>query len=317
MTTIHGPIPTLYDGDGVESAVHGAEDLLRLARPSFVQVHSWDTGRGADLVRAILPNVVLVAGYGVDGIARQVALGERSVEEGIRTFRNLAGRASSAGCVRVVWNAEGAWKRAPGSTEKKRLSDLVRGALARVKSDLPDLVQWHTAYDHPGYHTTYNWADWLGPGSPVEVSLPQVYADPGDGKVAARGALGKREAAALASWKAMVKAGVIRPDAPDGTPEDLTDCDWRPYLQIHSVPCGDTVREAVKYPFACLWAMPTRVDAEGRAAFLALAELERRGYWGEGAVLRFQTDAKAAGKYAGKLDNDCGEKTRKALGLAI
>jgi hypothetical protein len=312
-----GPVPTLWDGDGIEAAVHDSRDLLLAARPDVVDVHTWSIRQGADLVRAILPDVRLVAGVGVDGIARQVALKQRTVAQGIATFHGLARQAADVGALGITWNAEVSYKRPPTRPEKARLHDLVTGALQDVKAAFPLLRQFHTSYDHPSYHPTYDWSGWLGEGSPVEASFFQVYAAPGDGRVMAhRGALPKRKARAFTSYQATVKARRIRPDAPDGTPGDLVDLDWRPYFQLHSVPGTDTVRESVRYPVVFLWALRSRTDAEGRLAFLALCELHRRGYWGAGGVGRFQTWARDQGLYTDRIDEDCGPKTRRALGLA-
>lgn len=302
-----GPIPTLWSADGIEAAWSAGDDLILEARPPAVQLHTWSPGRVAAEVLRLIPGARLLVGCGIDSIARDVALGRWSARKGIDQLLALAGRARDAGAEVVVWNAEASWKRPPSSDEARRLDDLIRQGLAAVAGRYRTLRQWHTSYDHPGYHSTYPWRAWLGPGSPIEASLPQVYAAPEGGLMAHRGALPAREARALASWGAAVRAGWITADDP-ATPA-LEGVRWLPYYQAHHVTTADAVASAVAHPLACLWAIPTRTDAAGRAAFRALCELHRRGWWGAGAVQAFQ---RSAGLTA---DGICGAKTLRALGI--
>jgi len=162
--------------------------------------------------------------------------------------------------------------------------EVIRAALGEVQSRWPALAQWHTSYDHPTYHSTYPWRAWLGEGSPVEVSLPQVYAAPAGGLMAHRGALPRREAAALASWAVAIRKGWIAPDDPS-TPvrEGVA---WRPYYQLHHVTALDTIASALAHPLACFWALRSRSDDEGRLALRVLCGLWRRGLWNVRAVQR-------------------------------
>ena len=303
------PIVTLWHGDGIDAALALSRDLLARVRPSCVQLHTWTPEAVASSVRRLLPGVDLIVGCGVDGLARAVAKSEQSVAGGVRSFVALALRAVSAGARAIVWNAEAGWKRPPTSDEAQRLDDLIRQGLAAVRAACPQLEQWHTAYDHPSLHSAYPWRAWLGAGSPIVRSLPQVYAAPGDGLRAHRGALQAREARALASWGAAVRAGWIRPDAPDGSPDDAADVDWSPYYQLHSVPARDTIASAVRHPVVALWALPSRADSEGRTALAALCALRREGYWGAGAIERYQRDRGL------EPDGVVGPKTLQALGL--
>lgn len=286
---VGGPIPTLWSGDGIDSAFSLAAELLLECRPTAVQLHSWDPRRVAGKLQVLLPGTAMIMGVGVDGVAREVAKGERTVDWGRRTLVNLAARAQECGAVALCWNAEAGWKTPPSTEQRKRLSDLVRTTLAKVADEFPRLEQWHTSYDHPTYHSTYNWSDWIGPGSPVMVSLPQVYAAPADPHaLAARDAVDRREARALSSWREAVKRNWIDGDVPDGQPGDETDVDWRPYYQVHHVRAEDTIDSAVLHPLACFWALPTRTDARGRNALRALSDLWTRGLWESGAVAELQ-----------------------------
>lgn len=293
---LRGPIATLWDGDGADAAWAGAEQLVNAVEPDVVQIHAWDPRTVLMKIHRRFPRMRWVMGVGVDTIARRVALGEWTIERGANTMLGLARVASELGAEAIVWNAEAAWKRPPSSGEAARIDLLVRTGLAAVAQAFPALRQWHTAYDHPSLHSTYPWRAWLGAGSPIEASFPQVYAAPGDGLAAHRGALPRREARALASWASAVRAGWIRPDAPAGSADDARDVDWRPYYQLHSVALADTVQSAVRHELVALWALRSRSDRDGRRAYVALSALNRLGYWGEGAVRRFQSDHPACGK---------------------
>lgn len=309
-----GPLPTLWSGDGATAAWEGSRDLLLRAQPPAVQIHAWEPRPTIDRVRAAFgnPNLPLVVGVGMDGIAKRVAKGEWSIERGVACFVELARRADDAGACAIKWNAEGGWKREPNTAERARLEEVVRRGLAEVARLYPDLRQLFTSYDHPGHHSAFPWKAWLGEGSPVTESYWQVYAA-GLGKEVNphRGALPARERSSIASYQKALRARLLRPDVPDGTPGDETDLDWRPYLQLHHVHASDTIALAVRYPTTALWAIPSRADAHGRAAFLALCELHRRGFWGEGSIERFQA---SRGLVA---DGIVGPRTLAQLGLSL
>jgi hypothetical protein len=299
MSSLCGPIPTLWHPDGPNAAWTIGRELIVRARPHFVQIHSWTIWLVADKIRRELRDVELVCGFGVDSIARDVAKGRLSVADGVKVFLRLAQQAHDVGARALMHNAEASWKRPPNSDEKRRLSELVRNALSEIAARYPRLEQLHTAYDHPSYHKSYNWLDWLGAHSPIVASYCQVYAAPGDGLMAHRGALPAREARSLRSWEAAVRAGWIR--------EGVV---WRPYYQLHHVPASDTVSSALQHESVALWAVPARADRDGRLAFLALCELERRGYWFPDGLIAFQRDNGL------KTDNLLGPKTAQTLGVS-
>lgn len=304
---LRGPLPTLWHPDGIDAAWSSGRALLERARPRTVQLHSWSASLVADAIRRALGDVGLVCGFGIDSIARDVTKRRITVADGVRIFVRLAERANVAGARAVKWNAEAAWKRPPNSAESKLLSELVRTGLAEVASRYPALEQLHTAYDHPSYHSTYNWTDWLGAGSPIVASYPQVYAAPTGALMAHRGALAAREARALASWGAAIRAGWIKPDDPSTALREGVQ--WRPYYQLHHVPARDTVASALQHESAAMWAIPSRADREGRAAFAALCELDRRGYWRPEGLRDFQRDNRLT------VDGIFGNETARALGV--
>ena len=304
---LNGPLPTLWHPDGIDAAWSSARPLLERAQPRTVQLHTWSPSLVADSIRRALPGVELVCGFGIDGIARDVAKGSRSVADGVRVFLRLAERAHVVGARAIKHNAEAAWKRPPNSIEKARLSELVRNALAEIAARYPTLEQLHTAYDHPSFHASYPWNDWLGTQSPILASYCQVYAAPGDELMAHRGALPAREARSLRSWGAAVRAGWIVPDDPSTAIREGVQ--WRPYYQLHHVPARDTVASALQHGSVALWAIPSRADRDGRAAFVALCELDRRGYWRPDGLRDFQRDNRLA------VDGIFGTESARALGV--
>lgn len=294
-SVVPGIALTLWSGDGLAkaAAAPAATRLLRRARPPIVQLHAAPSGHVAHLagavlaVRAVLPAARVWVGVGCDGWARNVATGSLSVARVVERFVATAQRAADVGAELIVWNAEAAYK-----DRRVVASGLARAIVTACAERFPALSQGHTAYDHPGYHTGYDWRGWIGPGSPVVIALPQVYAA-GDTEAAGYvphvpGRLPGREAHALRSWTAMVRAGAIKPDLVPDTPDDL---DVFPYLQGHHVAATDTARALVEHELASLWAAPTRTDAQGEDALVAACAIRRLVNWGPGAVRRFQQRA--------------------------
>lgn len=318
LPPLSGLVPTVWSSDGCRVAWRAARPLVLSLRPAAVQLHTWpgpESQRVAEDLRRELPGVRILVGVGVDSVARTVALGRSPVTDGARRLARLATEALEyVHADAIVWNAEAGWKATAGSEEDQRLEALVRETLARVASEHPTLPQVHTSYDHPSYHATYPWRAWLGPDSPVCASLPQVYAAPAGGLMAHRGALPAREARALASWGAAIRASWVRPDAPAGTPEDARDVDRLPYYQLHHVTAADTITSALAFPVVFGWALPTRYDTEGLAAAEALSHLARLGLWRPDGVRVAQQRARDAGLDVGPIDGIPGPRTRAALG---
>ena len=293
-----GPIPTIWYSDGIRGGWTLSEALITESQPPVVQLHTWEPDRVASKVRAAVPGVALVVGVGVDGIARHVAKGDWSHEKGVRTLVELAARAHAVGARAICWNAEAAWKTPPSTAQRARIDQLVRETLARVDDAWVDLVQWHTAYDHPTFHSTYPWAAWLMQGSPIKRSLPQVYAAPEGGVAAHVGALPRREAAALSSWATAIRKGWIGADDP--ATAAIEGVIWSPYYQLHHVAAVDTVAGAMRHDLCALWALPTRADAAGRQAFQTMCSIWHAGFWGDVKALQRRVGVADDGNYGPK-----------------
>lgn len=267
LETTQSFIPTTWSSKGVKKAWEGAKPLVIPAQPKLVQFHTWDASPVLDNARSELPNTKFVYGFGVDGVAKKVATGVWSVEEGLKTLLALYYRAKSQGFVAVVWNAEGAWKHPPSTVERGRLLDLLK-ALWEALQPVEGPEHWHTAYDHPASHSSYLWEAWLGILSLVVMSFAQVYAGAGETVMAHKGKLAAREVSSLASWQEAIKKGWV----------DTKNCSWGPYYQLHHVPAYATIKQALTHNGpTCLWAVPTRVDTEGMLAFKTLAAIELAG----------------------------------------
>lgn len=298
---------TTWKYHDLRGAWHDADALARDARPQIIQLHTGPeealshAGEIAAAVRAALPGTRIWLGIGMDAFPSRLGLGvERLVAEAVK----LGQVAERIGAEHLVLDAEAAWK-ATDPAERAREQDLARAILRGIAQACPGLVLGHTAYDQPGLHGTYAWQAWLGAGSPVRYTWPQVYASTGGDTMAARGALARRERASLESYKAAVRRQIVRPDLPG---EDMPDSlEFRPYEQAHGVPYPDTITLGAKYGLAAAWAAPTRIDEDGRIAVRALSELYRQSYYGPDAVQRFQL---AHGLTA---DGICGPKTLAVL----
>lgn len=306
-----GVVLALWHGDGLDDAwTPAVESLLAAARPQVVQLHSAPRGHErytrsvAAAVRRALPGVRLWLGVGADGWLWEWARGLCSRKTALDRLSGCADLAAELDAECVKWNGELAYKQ-----HVERGRDLARATLEYVAGRHPQLAQGFTSYDHVHYHPA-PWRAWCYPGSPVSAAFPQVYAAPGgEEAMAHRGALPARERAALSSWATAVRNGWVGADAPEGAPGDDNDLDWAPYIQAHSVQASDSIAFALRYPLTSWWAAPSRMDAQGRSAFLAVCAMRRLGFSGADAVQRFQ---RSAGLVA---DGIAGPKTLAALGL--
>lgn len=306
-----GVVATLWHADGLDEAWNPAvEELLSIARPQVVQLHSAPRGHQryvravANAVRRSLPGVRLWLGVACDGWLWEWARGSCTRGSAQRHLTECARLAHELGAEAICWDGEAAYREHPS-----RGRELARAVLEETSAEHPALAQVFTSYDHPHYHPD-PWRSWCYPGSPVTAALPQVYAAPGGIDVIAhRGAFPRREKTAFASWQAVVCSAWVGGDvASDAGVVDRA-LDWYPYLQGHSVPAIDAIPFALRHALTSWWALPSRLDREGRTALIAACVLRRLGYVGAHAVARFQSNARLA------VDGVCGPKTLAALGL--
>jgi hypothetical protein len=301
-----GEAVTVWSADGLRAGVATALPLLRRTRPAIVQLHAGPQGLAehlasqAALVRAAVPGVRLWVGVAWDGWVDDVAEGadvRRIVE---RVYLPAARAARDIGAELLVINSEAAGKLHPAAARR-----LAVVAIDTIRAQCPGLLLGHTAYDHPDYHDEersnglvdgddegYPWSAYLGapeirgavPGlllptsGPVDLELPQVYAAPPKDErtkrqpMASVGALLRRAKGSAESFARAVALGWIDPRVP-----------VRPYVQAHHVRAQDTAGHCARARLGCLWAAPTRLDAEGVRALEVLTR-GRRGELGAGDV---------------------------------
>jgi hypothetical protein len=203
----------------------------------------------------------------------------------------------------LEFNCESAWRK------QSRPFGVARAALLAAKARAPSVEFGHTAFDGPvnfpyrtlgpiklrwGYGESYDWRGFLGAGSPVQWSAPQVYAA---GKLTrgTRARLLDRFDKHTRSWAIAVRNGLVRPDVR----RDI-------YLQSHSSDTSGLVTLAETALTAAFWATPHRLDADGARAIRVLCELHRRGQ----SLREFQTSAGLA------ADRIAGPLTCAALGVS-
>lgn len=297
---------TVWSADGLRTAVDNALPLLRRTRPAIVQLHAGPQGltehlaSQAALVRAAVPGVRLWVGVAWDGWVDDVAEGadvRRIVE---RVYLPAARAALALGAELFVINSEAAGKIHPRAARA-----LAVAAIDAIRVECPGLLLAQTAYDHADFHDEepgnglvdgddegYPWSAYYGapelrgavPGlllpasGPVDLGLPQVYAAPAKDPLTKRqpmasvGALLSRAKSSAASFARAVAAGWIDPRVPQ-----------RPYVQAHHVRAQDTAGHVARARLGCLWAAPTRLDAEGVRALEVLTR-GRRGELGAADV---------------------------------
>lgn len=295
-----GEFLTLWHSQGLPRAVTEALPLLQRIQPAGVQLHAGPQGlaahaaREAERVRRAVPGVRLWVGVAWDGWVDDVADGAAVPRIVERVYLPAARAARALGAELFVINSEAAGKVHPGAARRLGVE-----AIDRIRAECPGLLLGHTAYDHPHYHPEernggaridaddegYPWSAYLGapelaeavPGlllpksGPVDLELPQVYAapakDPKTGKqpMAGPGALRLRAKGSAASFARAVALGWIDPRVP-----------VRPYVQAHHVRAEDTAGAVAAAGLAAVWAAPSRIDDEGRAALDVIAR-GRRG----------------------------------------
>lgn len=296
---------TLWHSNGLRAAWNGSQRLLERVRPDVVQLHASPEGLRAHApavaaeVRRLLPASRLWLGVASDTPARAFAEGRLSLERAAAQLLVASRVASELACDAVCWNGEPAYKRL--SAKEPDRAPLVSLVLNRTAEAYPALVQAHTAYDQPHLHGQYPWPAFLGPSSPVRLSLPQVYVEPPDGQpLATKGALARRLADHRKSFAKVRALGWVKPE------NELT---VLPYFRVHHTAVRDLASVWGELGGACGWAAPSRVDEHGERALLALAKLRDAGFTGPGAVTRYQASAGLA------PDGVVGPKTLQALGL--
>lgn len=297
---------TLWRSSRFDLALADSEALLRAVRPPLVCLHLWptdDSARYVEAVRAILPDVRVWLSPGCNGLA------DDSLADVRAQARRWARRAIEQGAECLLLNLEGS--SAPGypgwtssdPTTLASLADRARALLEEVATTAPSVALGLTSHDCPSWHHL-PWSALLGERSPVTIHAPQVYPGikrPGASLAACRA----RWSLATRQWASFVQRGVVRADlGPQGS-------GWVTYTQGWGAAVAGSCWLLDQRDRGLVWASPTRLWPEGRAALAASCEVRRQAGDSAGAIARWQASKSLA------ADGIVGPRTLAALGLAV
>lgn len=304
-----GLIVTVGDCDPVQHDLATALPLLRAIRPDGVMLHTNPSVEDVPTVGAIrsaLPGVRLWIQAPANVLA---GLSEAKAVDRVRGWI----RASvDLGAEVFSFNGEGASR--PGGVGWKPGQPLDAAALAaRAKTLLAAAsdeargrlaLAW-SSHDRILSHAL-PWAAIFGAGSPVSLSLPQVYANPETGADAGLGGARARYDGTAAQHTRAVGRGLIRSDFAPGGPGFVL------YAQSHHHRVAAACYLHDRAALSASWTIRrdgALCDANGLLALRADAEMRRRAGHAPGRVARFQASA--------GLDADgiVGSATLAALGL--
>ena len=292
---------TIWRSEDFAKAIAESEALLQAVQPGVVNLHLWpqdSTQKFVDRVRKVCPTAELWVSPGVNTLA------DDSVSSVEKQGKAWGKAAVKLGARVLLLNAEGpAAEGHPGWTSKDKAQ---RAQLAeRVKALLSSCAESGitlglTSHDCPDWHHL-TWQAWLGADSPVKIHAPQVY--PGIPRPGAtlKGCR-KRWATATAQWDRQVKRGIVRHDlGPQGS-------GWCTYTQGWGAEVAGTCWLLDQRDRGLVWASPSRLWAEGRAALAASCEVRRQAGDSAGAIARYQASKGLT------ADGVVGPRTLSALG---
>ena len=301
---------TVGDCAPVQRDLAAALTILAQVRPDGVILHTYpgaEDRAAVEMIRREHPSARLW----VQPPANELA--GLSEQRAVDRVRGWVRAAVDLGAELLSFNGEGASRAgAPGWKPNQPLGVLALQRRTEVVLDAARdeaagrLALGWSSHDRVGSHAL-PWRAIYGDGSPVAVSLPQVYADPGDGsRASVSGARARLEGTAR-QWAAMVSARAIRADVAPGGPG------WCLYAQSHHHEPEALAWLLDQSALAATWTIRADgalCDAAGVTALRVDAELRRRVGHAAGRIARFQASAGL------KPDGIAGRATRAALGVA-
>ena len=304
-----GLFVTVGDCAPVQRDLAAALTILAQVRPDGVILHTYpgpEDRAAVEMIRREHPAIRLWAQPPANELA---GLSEARAVERVRGWVRAA---VDLGAELLSFNGEGAsrsgasgWKpnQPLGVLQVQRRAEVVLEA-ARDEAGGRLALGW-SSHDRVGSHAL-PWRAIYGAASPVAVSLPQVYADPGDGsRASVAGARARLEGTAR-QWSAMVSARAIRADvAPGGA-------GWCLYAQSHHHAPEALAWLLDQSALAATWTIRADgalCDAAGLLALRVDAELRRRVGHAPGRIARWQRQAELT------PDGVAGAATRASLGV--
>jgi len=303
-------VVTVGDCAPVQEDVTEALRVLRAVRPGVVMLHTSPGPEDVATVgeiRAALPGVRVWIQTPANGLAGA------STAKAQEIVRRYVQQAIALGAEVLSFNGEGA--SAPGRPGWKPGQPLDAGALLTHAHDVLAAaadeagtrlhLAW-SSHDHPQSHAL-PWAAILGPTSPVALSLPQIYAEPGDGSRCSVAGARARFAASRAQHEALASRGVIRPEFVPGASSCVG------YHQTHHHELAALCWLLNQSALAASWTVRADgalCDDVGLLALRVDAELRRQSGHAPGRIERFQAEHGLA------VDGLVGPATLRLLGLA-
>lgn len=289
-TILRGPVLDVYGS--WEAAVRHIGDV----HPYALRFQGWpeNLSHAIEDARRRWPGVHVAICPGVDPVAKRWRH-HHQASDAVAELTGIATR-TAAHCVdHLVFDAEASWK---GSTavEREQLAQVATLALREIRDRFPDMRLYLTSYGWPvrvddvGGHGDFPWRGWCD-GDVVYIG--QTY-DRGHGHLV------EGERIAIKSFEASVAQRMMAA----GTRRMVE-------VQTHHNALAELVTVGTSTDATFWWAAgSTRLfDDEGAHAWRAALVLWRAGYWGDGAVERFQRD------HGLHVDGVCGPKTLAAMGF--
>lgn len=280
--------------------LYGSADLawrqIASTHPYALKVQGWANVQARVIAEARRrwPDVLLALCPGVDPVAKRWRK-HRDHDRAVTELVNVARDAVSLGIGILVNDAERAYKSA-NIAERAALAAIASDATTEIRTRWPELqlgltsFGWPVRVENVGGHGEFPWRGWLGGGVTF---MGQTY-DRGPGNLV------EGERIAIASYRAAIEHGLMAPSTPRVVE-----------VQTHHNRIDELVTVGTSTDATAWWAAGSEklFDANGAKAWRAALALWRAGFWGGGAVQRFQASRGL------KVDGDCGPMTLAALGL--